>query len=67
VLLDSSAVSDDLIPLVQRTALTLADTREKARIGRELAKAGINPSAEWRREELAVPTFQVAARQYPHA
>jgi integrase len=52
------------IPLQKRRSLTLAEAREKARIGRELAKAGINPSAEWRQEEEEVPTFKDAAEQY---
>jgi hypothetical protein len=52
------------IPLHKRRSLTLAEAREKARIGRELAKAGINPSAEWRQEEEEVPTFKDAAEQY---
>lgn len=54
----------DLLPLIQRRSLTLEEAREKARIGRELAKAGIDPSVEWRREELTVPTFEAAAREY---
>src|SRR5690349_22789449 len=38
------------IPLHKRRSLMLAEAREKARIGRELAKAGLNPSAEWKQE-----------------
>ena len=49
------------IPLHKRRSLTLAEARDKARIGRELAKAGINPSAEWKQEEEQVPTFKEAA------
>lgn len=64
VLTDKAGADDSLIPLTQRKALTLEDARKKARIGRELAKAGINPSKEWQREELVVPTFEEAARQY---
>ena len=52
------------IPLHKKRSLTLAEAREKARIGRELAKAGINPSAEWRQEDEIVPTFRDAAEQY---
>lgn len=52
------------IPLHKRRSLTLAEAREKARIGRELAKAGINPSAEWKQEEEEVPSFKAAAEQY---
>jgi integrase len=36
------------IPIEKLKLLTLADAREKARIGRALAKAGINPSDAWR-------------------
>lgn len=57
-------VSEALVPLHRRRSLTLAEAREKARIGRELAKAGINPSAEWRADDLVVPTFEAAAREY---
>ena len=52
------------IPLQRRRSLTLAEAREKARIGRELARAGINPSAAWRVEEELIPTFKEAAEQY---
>jgi hypothetical protein len=37
------------IPIQKRKLLTLAEAREKARLGRALAKAGINPSVEWRK------------------
>lgn len=46
------------IPLHKRKMLTLPEAREKARIGRALAKAGLNPSEEWRKvntEEAAEP------------
>jgi len=52
------------IPLQRRRSLTLAEAREKARIGRELARAGINPSAAWRIEEEQIPNFKEAAEQY---
>jgi len=52
------------IPLQRRRSLTLAEAREKARIGRELARAGINPPAAWRIEEEQIPTFKEAAEQY---
>ena len=58
------AAIEAAIPLHKRHSLSLAEAREKARIGRELAKAGINPSAEWRQEEEKVPTFKDAAEQY---
>jgi hypothetical protein len=51
------------LPLHKRSSLTLAEAREKARIGRELAKAGISPSAYWRQEEeRPAVTFEQAAR-----
>jgi integrase len=52
------------IPLQRRSSLTLAEAREKARIGRELARAGISPSAAWRVEEEQIPNFKEAAEQY---
>jgi hypothetical protein len=52
------------IPIHRRKLLTLAEAREKARIGRALAKAGISPSAEWRQaEELAPRTFKDVAQE----
>jgi integrase len=50
------------IPLLRRKMLTLADAREKARILRAAAKAGLDPSAERDRERRAIPTFRLAAR-----
>lgn len=55
------------IPLLDRKALTLMEAREKAALGRQLAKAGINPSLEWKREDAVVPTFEEAARLYHKA
>ena len=53
------------LPLEKRKSLTLAQAREKARIARELAKAGIDPSSLWRqKEEEAVPTFKKVALEY---
>jgi integrase len=52
------------VPLQNRQSLTLSEAREKARIGRELAKAGMNPSVEWRQVVEAIPTFKEAAEQY---
>lgn len=58
-------IASDL-PIERRSTLTLSEAREKARIGRELAKAGINPKAHWRAGDNApkVPTFEEVARQY---
>jgi integrase len=52
------------LPVEQRRELTLAEAREKAAAGRSLAKAGLNPSQEWRRVVSTVPTFEKAARDY---
>jgi integrase len=61
-----SSADSAAIPLLKRKALTLAEAREKAGLGRALAKAGINPSLEWKggEEAVAVPTFEEAARGY---
>jgi integrase len=48
----------------KRRSLTLAEAREKARIGREIAKAGLSPSAAWRHVEVELPSFMQAAQQY---
>lgn len=52
------------VALEKRKLLTLTEAREKARRGRLLAKAGINPVAAWKSEDLVVPTFKVAAKEY---
>lgn len=52
------------IPLEKRRSLTLAQAREKARIGRELARAGLNPSAIWRAKEERTPSFKQVAEEY---
>ena len=52
------------IPIEKRKSLTLGQAREKARLGRELAKAGMNPSVIWRLEEETVPPFAQAAEEY---
>jgi len=44
--------------------VSLEEARDKAREGRKIAKAGFNPSKEWKRVREVVPTFEVAARQY---
>lgn len=43
--------------------LSLAEARERAAEGRKMAKAGLDPSIEWRRGREAKPTFEQAARQ----
>ena len=58
------APTDLDIPLTLRRSLTLSEAREKARIGLELAKAGINPVQAWRQVELVVPSFKAAALEY---
>jgi integrase len=52
------------IPIIWRRSLTLAEAREKARIGRELARAGRDPRSEWTIEAKTVPSFETAAREY---
>lgn len=54
------------LPIHKRRSLTLAEAREKARLGRELAKAGVNPSIHWRLDavEDQPPTFEQAATEY---
>ena len=55
----------DLLPLAKRKALTLEEARDKAALGRALAKAGINPSECWNAPvPEGVPTFEKAAREY---
>lgn len=53
------------IPIHRKKLLTLGDAREKARIGRALAKAGINPSEHWRQDEDEAPprTFKDVASE----
>ncbi len=50
------------IALLQRKLLTLAEAREKARLLREAAKAGLDPVAERDKERNSVPTFRDAAK-----
>jgi integrase len=60
----TARTGDPSVPITLRRSLTLAQAREKARLGRDLAKAGINPSAAWRVEAETVPTFSYAAEEY---
>lgn len=59
-----TGIIDVDLPVQKRSSLTLAQAREKARIARELAKAGINPRAYWREREEKVPSFEQVAREY---
>lgn len=52
------------ISIHKRRSLTLAEAREKARIGRELAKAGVNPNSVWKKVAEEIPNFRRAAEQY---
>jgi integrase len=55
----------DHIPLHKRKALTLGEARDKAKLGRDLAKAGINPAGVWSdADAVEVPTFEQAAKRY---
>jgi len=56
-------VSPIIIPLLQRKLLTLAEAREKARMLREAAKAGLDPILERDRERRRIPSFRDAAIQ----
>lgn len=49
------------IPLLQRKLLTLAEAREKARMLREAAKAGLDPILERDRERRRIPRFRDVA------
>jgi integrase len=56
-----------VLPIERRRLLTLTEARDKAKEGRKLAKAGINPSLHWRSlEEADKPavTFEQAAKDY---
>ncbi|MDP9424012.1 MAG: tyrosine-type recombinase/integrase [Pseudomonadota bacterium] len=57
-------VSDDSVPVEKRKQLTLTEAREKARLGRAIAKSGINPVTLWGAEEEEVPTLKEAAETY---
>jgi integrase len=54
----------DRFPLHKRRSLTLGEARDKARIGRGLARHGVDPAVEWRRDEADIPrTFQQVAQE----
>ena len=50
------------ISLLHRKMLTLSEARDKARVLREAAKAGLNPIEERDRERRSIPTFREAAK-----
>lgn len=52
------------IPLEKLRELTLSEARDKATMGRALVKAGLDPSIEWRRKDVVIPTLEAAAREY---
>lgn len=47
--------------------LSITQARDRAREWRAIAKAGRNPSEEYKRANVVVPTFESAARQYHEA
>ena len=57
-------VSDDSTPIEKRKQLSLAEARHKAKLGRALAKSGINPVTLWDMVEEEAPTFKAAAESY---
>lgn len=59
-----TGIIDVDLPVQKRSSLTLAQAREKARIARELVKAGIDPRAYWRGREEKVPSFEQVALEY---
>lgn len=55
------------VPVHLRKLLTLGEARDKARIGRDLAKAGLNPSEQWRQSPKETPhTFRAVAEECHH-
>jgi integrase len=52
------------IPVQKRKSLTLAQAREKARLARELVKAGMDPSVLWKPKDDGVPSFKTVAEEY---
>lgn len=47
--------------------LSLEEARDKALEGRKLAKAGLDPSLEWKKAREVMPSFEKAARQFHEA
>ena len=52
------------IPIQKRKSLTLAQAREKARLARELVKAGMDPTVLWKPKDDGVPSFKKVAEEY---
>lgn len=52
------------VPILQRSALTLSEAREKARLLRALAKSGLDPVAERDRDRRSAICFEDAAREF---
>ena len=52
------------IPIQKRKSLTLAQAREKARLARELVKAGMDPSVLWKPKDDGIPSFKKVAEEY---
>lgn len=52
------------IPVQKRKSLTLAQAREKARLARELVRAGMDPSALWKPKDHGTPSFKKVAEEY---
>ncbi|WP_288338501.1 site-specific integrase [uncultured Sphingomonas sp.] len=59
---DQADASPIDIPLLQRKLLTLTEAREKARMLRAAAKAGLDPVMERDRERRSIPKFREAAK-----
>jgi integrase len=52
------------VPIHLLKSLTLSEAREKARLGRDLAKAGMSPSEHWRQKPEEAPhTFEAVATE----
>ena len=59
-----TGIVDVDLPIQKLRSLTLAQAREKGRMARELAKAGLNPTSLWRAQEDTVPTFEQVTKEY---
>jgi integrase len=59
-----TALIDVDIPVQKRKSLTLAQAREKARLARELVKAGMDPSVLWQAKVDGTPSLKKVAEEY---